>query len=76
MEVAAVEKAQIALSDVLYRAAGSACSVFDSGTLNNLVDAPIRGRAGSVSIWLWRGKVPERPPPERSTLQVAPEPRD
>jgi len=54
MEVAAVHDAEVALSDHLFRAAGSACSVFDTGFLEGAFDSAIRGRSGSVSIWLWR----------------------
>ena len=54
MEVAAAHQADVALSDDLFHAAGAACSVFDSGALAGTFQAPIRGRSGSVPIWLWR----------------------
>ena len=37
-----------------FRAAGSACSVFDAGALCGIVQVSIRGRSGSVPVWLWQ----------------------
>jgi len=53
MEVAASHHADVALSDDLFRAAGEACSVFDSGALAGTLQTSIRGRSGSLPIWLW-----------------------
>ncbi|MBM6581581.1 adenylate/guanylate cyclase domain-containing protein [Microvirga sp. BT689] len=54
MEVAAYHHADVALSDDLHQAAGSACSVFGSGLLDGTFPTSIRGRSGSLPIWLWR----------------------
>jgi adenylate cyclase len=54
MEVAASHEADVALSDDLHRAAGNGCSVFKSGLLQGTFPAAIRGRSGSIPIWLWR----------------------
>jgi adenylate cyclase len=54
MEVAASHHADVALSDDLYRAAGTACSVFEAGALDGTFPTSIRGRSGSIPIWLWR----------------------
>jgi adenylate cyclase len=54
MEVAALHHADVALSDDLHQAAGSACSVFGSGLLDGTFPTSIRGRSGSIPIWLWR----------------------
>ncbi|WP_201859975.1 CHASE2 domain-containing protein [Microvirga soli] len=54
MEVAASHEADVAFSDDLHRAAGAACSVFESGLLEGTFAAAIRGRTGSIPIWLWR----------------------
>jgi adenylate cyclase len=54
MNVAAAHGADVAVSDELYGAAGAACAAFDAGTLTRRVDVPIRGRAGVLSVWLWR----------------------
>ncbi|MBM1170459.1 CHASE2 domain-containing protein [Microvirga arabica] len=54
MEVAASHDADVALSDDLHRAAGDACSIFQSGVLEGTFPTAIRGRAGSIPIWLWR----------------------
>ena len=54
MEVAASYGAEVAVSDHLVRAAGSACSIFDSGVLKGAFEVSIRGRSGSLSVWLWR----------------------
>jgi adenylate cyclase len=56
MEVAASHDADVALSGDLHRAAGDACSVFESGLLEGTFTTAIRGRAGSIPIWLWRRK--------------------
>lgn len=56
MEVAAFHEADVALSDDLYQAAGSACSIFGNGVLDGVVATSIRGRANPISIWLWRRK--------------------
>ena len=55
MEVAASHDADVALSDDLHRAAGGACSIFESGLLEGTFATAIRGRSGSIPIWLWRG---------------------
>jgi len=54
MEVAAAHRADVALSDDLYRAAGDERSVLISGSLNGTLQASIRGRSGSVPVWLWQ----------------------
>jgi adenylate cyclase len=54
MEVAASHEADVAFSDDLHRAAGDACTVFESGTLEGTFPTAIRGRSGSIPIWLWR----------------------
>lgn len=60
MEVAAAHGYELALSDDLYRSAGAACSVLDRGVLRGQLDAVIRGRSGSVRVWLWRSRNGER----------------
>ncbi|HZH53586.1 MAG TPA: adenylate/guanylate cyclase domain-containing protein [Microvirga sp.] len=54
MEVAAAHGAEIALSDELHRAAGAACAAFDRGVLDGTKEVRIRGRSGTVPVWLWR----------------------
>jgi adenylate cyclase len=56
MEVAASHDADVALSDDLHRTAGDACSIFESGFLEGAFATAIRGRSGSIPIWLWRRK--------------------
>lgn len=56
MEVAASHGAEVAVSEQLFRAAGPACSVFDSGALDGSFEARIRGRSGSLAVRLWRSK--------------------
>jgi adenylate cyclase len=56
MEVAASHNADVALSDDLHRAAGDACSILESGFLEGTFATAIRGRSGSIPIWLWRRK--------------------
>jgi adenylate cyclase len=55
MEVAASHGAELALSDDLLHAAGSDCALLKSGHLVGPETAQIRGRSGSLMIWLWRG---------------------
>jgi adenylate cyclase len=54
MEVAAGHGAELAVSDELLRAAGQDCGLFKSGELAGPEETPIRGRSGSLMIWLWR----------------------
>jgi adenylate cyclase len=54
MEVAAGLGAELAVSDALLRAAGRESSVFKAGALTGPVETQLRGRSGSVAVWLWR----------------------
>jgi adenylate cyclase len=53
MEVAASHGAELALSDEMLQAAGRGCALFRSGVLAGPNEAQIRGRSGSLAIWLW-----------------------
>jgi adenylate cyclase len=57
MEVAAKHGVQLALSDELLRTAGRECAVFKSGVLTGPYETWIRGRSGSLPIWLWRSNL-------------------
>jgi adenylate cyclase len=59
MEVAAHHQADVALSEDLFDAAGDACSVFDTGILDEAFQTSIRGRSGPLQIRLWRSARPE-----------------
>ena len=54
MEVAADHGAELALSDDMLQAAGRDSALFKSGTLSGPIETQIRGRSGSLAIWLWR----------------------
>ena len=54
MEVAASHGSELALSEELLKAAGRDCALFKSGTLAGPKEVRIRGRSGSLTIWLWR----------------------
>ncbi len=54
MEVAANHGVELAASNELLRAAGRDCALYKSGVLTGPRDARIRGRSGSLAIWLWR----------------------
>jgi len=54
MEVAASHGAELALSDELLKSARRECALFNSGTLAGPKEVRIRGRSGSLTIWLWR----------------------
>ncbi len=55
MEVAARHNVELALSDDLLGAAGRIRAQIPTGTLSGPIDTEIRGRAGGVKVWLWRG---------------------
>jgi adenylate cyclase len=55
MGVAAEHGAEFALSDEMLQAAGHDCAVSRSGTLQGPSETQIRGRTGSVEVWLWTG---------------------
>jgi adenylate cyclase len=57
MEVAAKHGVQLALSNELLRAAGRECAAFKSGVLTGPYETWIRGRSGSLPIWLWRSDI-------------------
>jgi adenylate cyclase len=54
MEVAASHRTELAVSDELLRMAGRDCELHKSGALHGPIDTGIRGRAGSLAIWLWK----------------------
>jgi adenylate cyclase len=54
MEVAAKHGVQLAVSNELLRAAGRDCAVFKSGAVTGPNDTQIRGRSGTLVVWLWR----------------------
>jgi adenylate cyclase len=57
MEVAAHHGAELALSDELLHAAGRECALFKSGVLTGPNETGIRGRSGSLTIWLWHNAI-------------------
>jgi len=54
MEVAASHGAELALSEELLKAAGRDCALFKSGMLAGPKEVRVRGRSGSLTVWLWR----------------------
>ena len=54
MEVAARHGAELAVSDELLRAAGRESQLFGAGALTGPVETRLRGRSGSLAVWLWR----------------------
>jgi adenylate cyclase len=54
MEVAANHGVELAASNELLRAAGRDCALYKSGVLTGPRDTRIRGRSGSLAVWLWR----------------------
>ena len=57
MEVAAKQGVALALSDDLLRRAGPECALLEFGVLTGPRETRIRGRAGALSVWLWRNDV-------------------
>jgi adenylate cyclase len=62
MEVAARYDVRLAVSDTLRNAAEGIGARVRTGSLAGPVEAKIRGRTGSLTVWLWRG---ERPPADQ-----------
>lgn len=56
MEVAADHHVELAVSDELLTAAGRNGAVFKSGALTGPRDERIRGRSGTLAVWLWRSE--------------------
>jgi len=56
MEVAARYDVRLALSDTLRDAAEGIGARLKTGSLAGPVEAKIRGRTGSLTVWLWRGE--------------------
>jgi len=54
MEVAARHGVELALSVKLLRAAGRDSQLFEAGALTGPVETQVRGRSGSLAVWLWR----------------------
>ena len=54
MEVAAKHGASLALSDELLREAGPDCALLKRGFLTGPQETRIRGRSGTLAVWLWR----------------------
>ncbi len=53
MEVAAASDAEVAISDDLLNAAGHEGGLIESGVLSGPMETRIRGRTGSLPVWLW-----------------------
>jgi adenylate cyclase len=58
MEVAARHDVRLALSDTLRIAAERIGAQLKTGSLAGPVETQIRGRSGSLTVWLWRGEHP------------------
>jgi adenylate cyclase len=58
MEVAARHDVRLALSDTLRIAAEGIGARLKTGSLAGPVETQIRGRSGSLTVWLWRGEHP------------------
>ncbi|OEC99083.1 MULTISPECIES: adenylate/guanylate cyclase domain-containing protein [unclassified Rhizobium] len=54
MEVAASNRAEIAISHELLLSAGRDSAPFNEGSLDGPIETGLRGRAGTLTIWLWR----------------------
>ena len=57
MEVAAGHHAELAVSDDMLKMSGRDCALYKEGVLSGPIEAQLRGRSGSLPVWLWR----ERP---------------
>lgn len=59
MEVAASHGAELALSDELLQRISRDCELLKSGNLRGPMETQIRGRSGSLAIWLWHNPLPQ-----------------
>lgn len=57
MEVAARHKAAVAVSNELLIEMTSGEETFKDGTLEGPIETVVRGRSGTVSVWLWRSRL-------------------
>jgi adenylate cyclase len=53
MEVAASHRTELAVSNELLHVAGEDCELYKSGALHGPIETNIRGRSGSLAVWLW-----------------------
>jgi adenylate cyclase len=58
MEVAASHDVRLVMSDTLRVAAEDTGARLKTGSLSGPVEAQIRGRSGSLAVWLWRHEQP------------------
>ena len=58
MEVAARHDVRLALSDTLRVAAEGIGARLKTGSVAGPVESQIRGRSGSLTVWLWRSEHP------------------
>ncbi|UCI06482.1 CHASE2 domain-containing protein [Mesorhizobium sp. B1-1-8] len=56
MAIAADRNVEVAVSDKMLQVAGRDCALFKSGALKGPAETHIRGRSGSLTIWLWRSE--------------------
>jgi adenylate cyclase len=54
MEVAASHRTELAVSDELLHVAGEDCDLYKAGVLQGPIETNIRGRSGSLAVWLWK----------------------
>jgi len=55
MEIAARRYAPVAISSELLLVARRGGEPFEDGSLEGPIETQVRGRSGSLSVWLWRG---------------------
>ncbi|WP_274628078.1 CHASE2 domain-containing protein [Arvimicrobium flavum] len=70
MEIAAAHGADMAMSDEMFQATGCDAPRFAAGRLQGPVETDIRGRSGSLSVWLWSA-CPASPQPSGADLPPA-----
>jgi adenylate cyclase len=59
MEVAARHGADVAFNDEMLQIISRDCELFKSGILRGPLETQIRGRSGSLAIWLWHNPLPQ-----------------
>ncbi len=66
MEIAAANGAELAISNEMLQVAGSG-DLFAPGLLTGPLEAGLRGRSGSLSVWLWRGRTVDLRPQDSTS---------
>jgi adenylate cyclase len=54
MEIADSHRSELAVSNDLLQVAGPDCALYKTGVLKGPLETNLRGRSGSLAVWLWK----------------------